>query len=57
MQDGNALMGGQHEGEDGLDGVEKTTEKDDLNDTKVDKTDGKLEKAKTKQQLKGKCMF
>jgi len=36
------------------DGAEKTTDKDDLNDTKVDKND-KTEKEKKRQAFRGKC--
>lgn len=38
--------GADHKDDD-LDGVDKTTDKDDLNDTKIDK-DNKLDKAKAK---------
>lgn len=51
--DANELMDGVKTDDGDGDGAEKTTDKDDLNDTKVDKND-KAEKEKKRQAFRGK---
>ena len=41
-------MSGLKTDEDGNEIGEKTTEKDDLNDTKIDKTENKIDRAKAR---------
>ena len=54
--DANELMDGVKTDDGDGDGAEKTTDKDDLNDTKVDKND-KAEKEKKRQAFRGKFTF
>lgn len=52
-QDANEIMDGVKTDDGDGDGAEKTTDKDDLNDTKVDKNE-KSEKEKKRQAFRGK---